>query len=67
MISRGSSMAIAAAYVDKFKSQTRTGTQRGMADKVHRDLFYDFLYEHDYEAWFCNAARKPARIRGLKD
>lgn len=67
MISRGTSMAIVAAYVAKFTSRTSRGPHRTMVENVHCDLLYDFLYQNDYEAWFCNAARKPASIRRLKD
>ncbi|MBN8224578.1 MAG: hypothetical protein J0L89_07160 [Xanthomonadales bacterium] len=66
MISRQSSLAIADAYTQRFthKSSARHG---GFIEKVHSHEIYDFLYENEYEAWFCNLARAPNYIRTFKD
>ena len=39
----------------------------GPTEKVRNHDVYDFLYENEYEAWFCNLARSPAHIRAFKD
>jgi uncharacterized protein (DUF3820 family) len=64
MISRSTSLAIATVYTHRFTSELwQQGTRM---EKVHRDSIYDFLYENDYEAWFCNHAKKPFKIIELK-
>ncbi len=65
MISRKSAMAIANAYTSKFTYSKRSGY--GEKDKVYHNGLYDYLYEHEYQAWFCNASKKPYTIRGLKE
>ncbi len=66
MISRQSSLAIAEAYTQRFthRSFSRHG---GSTEKVYSHNIYDFLYENEYEAWFCNLARAPNYIRTFKD
>lgn len=66
MISRSTSLAIASAYTDRFTSTSRL-SHGGSTGKVHRDSLYDFLYESDYEAWFCNLAKANFQIRELKE
>ncbi|MBR8317257.1 hypothetical protein KDW36_29260 [Burkholderia dolosa] len=66
MISRSASMAIASAYTGRFTYRSSSG--RGVVhEKVYRDHVYDFLYENDYEAWFCNLAKAPVTIRAFKE
>lgn len=36
-------------------------------ETVRYNDLYDFLYEREYEAWFCNLAKKNIRIRELKE
>lgn len=60
MISRKTTQAVAGAYARKFSS-TRSPFS------VYKDSLYDFLYENDYQAWFCNAARRNRWNRELKD
>ena len=36
-------------------------------DFIDRARLYDFLFEREYEAWFCNLARRHFRRRELKD
>lgn len=62
MISRKSAMAIADAYTQKFSS-----TVYDRSTKVYSDSFYDFLYEHEYEAWFCNMVKQILTRQGLKE
>ena len=51
----------------KFSGQKHT--QRGYEDEVYNSALYDFLYDREYAAWFCNAARSSSRYsrRALKD
>lgn len=63
MISRGSAMAIANAYTAKFSVSCRSGPPI----RFNENELYDFLYECNYEAWFCNMAKKINGVRGLKD
>jgi hypothetical protein len=66
MISRATSLVIANAYTERFThvSRARDGYR---TEKVYRDSVYDFLYENEYEAWFCNLARASIYIRDFKD
>ncbi|CAM5395849.1 hypothetical protein [Thauera mechernichensis] len=66
MISRASSLAIASAYTNRFTFRS-SSSYGGSTEKVYRDNVYDFLYENEYEAWFCNLARAPIYIRNFKD
>src|SRR5690625_2180412 len=70
MISRKSAMAIAEALTGEFSYVSSYsggyGTHR-RKEKVYRDRLYDWLYERDYEPWFCNPFRKLFDIRSLKD
>jgi hypothetical protein len=65
MISRKTAMDIANIYTSKFSY--RSNSSRGSDEKVYRDSFYDFLYEREYEAWFCNMVKKIFHIRDLKE
>jgi hypothetical protein len=61
-------MAISEAYRCRFSStQMGSGLYRSTWEKVHRDSLYDFLYERDYEPWFCNMVNKLMSRRGLKE
>jgi hypothetical protein len=66
MISRKSAMAIANAYTKKFSDCLMT-SWGDYADRVYADSFYDFLYEHEYESWFCNMVKGISSIRRLKE
>lgn len=66
MISRATSLAIANVYTERFTHVSST-SHGGRTEKVYRDSVYDFLYENEYEAWFCNLARAPIYIRNFKD
>jgi hypothetical protein len=59
-------MAIAQAYTAKF-SYRSTNYHGRSEEKIYRDSLYDFLYEHDYQAWFCNASKKYFDVRSLKE
>lgn len=66
MISRKSAMAIAEAYTSKY-SYSRSSSHGTRKEEVYRDSFYDFLYERDYEPWFCNMVKVLRSIRTLKE
>lgn len=63
MISRKTTMAIADAYTKKFSYSSYSSGR----ESVYRDTFYDFLYEREYEAWFCNMVKRIFKIRDLKE
>lgn len=64
MLSRQTALAIASAYTNRFSSTSRVS--RGHpTEEVYREELYDFLFEQEYEAWFCNLAKKHFRIRPL--
>jgi hypothetical protein len=65
MISRKTAIAIAVAYTGKFS--IITSSYSGHKEKVYRDNFYDFLYEREYEAWFCNMVKHIFGVRELKE
>ncbi|WP_164073697.1 hypothetical protein [Stenotrophomonas maltophilia] len=68
MISRSCSVALAAAYTSRFSGKTRRpGSYGGYKEEVFKHELYDFLYEREYDAWFCNLARQVISVRGLKD
>ncbi len=65
MISRKTAMVIANAYTGKFSSSVSSGY--GTKETLYKNGLYDYLYEHEYQSWFCNASKKPSSIRGLKE
>jgi hypothetical protein len=66
MISRKTAMSIASAYTSKF-SYSSTSRHSVRKEEVYTTRLYDWLYERDYEAWFCNSIRTISQIRTLKD
>lgn len=66
MLSRSASASIATAYVDRFSSTSR-GSYGGTTEKVDYNALYDYLYENEYEAWFCNLAQEKYKVRDLKE
>ena len=66
MISRKTAMVIADQYTLKFTSFTYS--TYGNREVIHADKLYDFLYENEYEPWFCNVARQnKVIIRNVRD
>ncbi len=60
MISRRSAISLAEVYARAFHhSYTRSsvGHRSPKYHTVDTDTLYDFLYGHDYSAWFCNKAK----------
>ncbi len=66
MISRLASVAIAHSYINRFSSVSHY-RGRTTSEEVHDDELYDFLYESEYEAWFCNLAKNLDTIRSMKE
>ncbi len=68
MISRRTTGILAKVYNDKFvhayHERIGMGPRAGQTYQRHRvdgNAMYDFLFGHDYEAWFCN---KPKELLG---
>jgi hypothetical protein len=57
MISRTSAMLIAEAYEGKFRQYHERSHSRDGYFSMNTTALYDFLFQHNYEAYFCNAAR----------
>jgi hypothetical protein len=70
MIKRKTTKVLAELYEDKF-TRRQSGGYYTAADppEILKNEFYDFLYENDYPAWFCNQVKQfPfARKRCIKD
>lgn len=66
MISRATSMCIAVLLNKKFTSKYSSG-RRLERPLVTREALYDFLYENEYDAWFCNAAKMCFTGADLKE
>jgi hypothetical protein len=65
MLSRRSTRAIADAYQEIFTSSTYSG--RHESRTANPQELYDFVYERDYEPWFCNLAGRVHGARGVLD
>lgn len=65
MIGRKTAKALGEAYSVHFSHPEKFAGEWN--DYVSRDKLYDFLYANDFEAWFCNLARKPGRPRELME
>ncbi len=61
MISRTTAKVIAEAYEKLFTYSGRSGFT------VSSDQFYDFLFENDYESWFCNCVKQLYGQRAVKE
>ncbi len=76
MISRRTAIIVSDIYNEKFvKSQSSYSSIHGSKRTYSNDrhALYDFLYEHDYDAWFCGKAEKlgrysnPVKPRDVKE
>ena len=65
MISRKSANSIGACYNKKFSSWRAGPT--GSSTQIHTDSLYDFLFDNDYSAWFCNQGKLRAGNRSVKE
>lgn len=70
MISRKSARKISEAYVSEFSSYSRSGYGNSIY-KIKTSSLYDFLFDNDYSAWFCNKVKKlsssSSTTRSLKE
>lgn len=64
MISRRSARLIAELYVQSFR--TLTGTGAYLDYQINTERFYDFLFDHGYDSWFCNSAARQKHREHLK-
>jgi hypothetical protein len=64
MVSRKTTKLIAEFYASHFtKTYDGPYATRTITDGA---VLYDFLYEHGYDAWFCNMARKQESTGGTR-
>lgn len=63
MVSRRSAIQIAEAYRIRFSRSSSAHS----SSAVYDESLYDFLYAHDYPAWFCNAVKPIRSPRALKE
>jgi hypothetical protein len=54
MISRKTANLLGQNYMDSFSGE-----------RVYRSDLYDFLFDHDFSAWFCNAAKRLTLPRSV--
>lgn len=57
MISRRTSIALGEVYEYEFTYSSVGSSYSKPQFKLYKDELYDFLFENDYEAWFCNKAK----------
>jgi hypothetical protein len=62
LISRRTAIAIANAYTKEF-----AGISKRDGSKVFCESLYDFLFENNFEAWFCNCVKRLNHPRDLKE
>ncbi|MCA9380193.1 hypothetical protein KC675_03375 [Candidatus Dojkabacteria bacterium] len=69
MISRKTALKLGEIYSAKFTSSTYSTSnyKRKLEERVYRDIFYDFLFENEYEAWFCNSVKNLFKPREVKE
>lgn len=59
MISRRTANALGEAYSIGFTYWHRANNPTHKSDyRVKHEVFYDFLFDRDYEPWFCNKVRR---------
>jgi hypothetical protein len=57
MISRRTTKYLAELYVQWFRHSHGRSQNRGYFYSIVGDEFYDFLFEHEYDDWFCTLGR----------
>ena len=71
MLSRKTAKTLAEVFHAKFEGRERVDTLQGWKTlyRLGKDWLYDFLYEHDYDAWFLNSAKalRTSDKRALKE
>jgi len=66
MISRRTALALAKVFEKRFRSYQRPRGSRSGYYIVDDDGLYDFLFQHDYSAWFCNMAKTTRTSVGTR-
>lgn len=67
MISRRTATAIGNAYQNKFTHwNSSTSQYSGGYYTFYGDSLYEFLFNHDFQAWFCNCA-KNIKVAAVKE
>ncbi len=67
MITRKATRTLAEAYMLRFVRYYAVSSVSGTRARNDVDGFYDFLFDHNYEPWFCNIARKYYDPRAAQD
>lgn len=71
MLSRKTAKTLAEVFHARFEGRERVDTLQGWKTfyRLGKDWLYDFLYEHDYDAWFLNSAKalRTSDKRALKE
>jgi hypothetical protein len=68
MISRRTSVVLAEIYFERFTYYERNKSYPHLSTHyVYSDKLYDWLFEQNYPAWFCNGMQKLSRGRALKE
>lgn len=57
MISRKTARTLGEAYGFVFRKLNRGSDRRSRSYSVNTNRLYDFLFDHDYPAWLCNAGK----------
>jgi hypothetical protein len=68
MISRRTARVLAEVYASQFTYRKRSRGYGSDYDAIWHDQLYDFLFDLDYSAWFCNATKHiPSNARKFKE
>jgi hypothetical protein len=68
MISRRTATALGEVYEAEFTYYYNGGRSGKSTFTLYKDKLYDFLYDNDYDAWFCNKVKKlPSVRRSVKE
>lgn len=68
MISRKATRLIAEAYLSRFTVSTYSSAYSGARTyKVDKQSFYEFLYDRNFPAYFCNIFRQYEETGNVKD
>lgn len=70
MISRKSATAIGDCYDKKFSGTKSSRSYNGRttyATEVWNDHLYDFLFDNEHSAWFCNQSKRLSGHRSIKE
>ena len=66
MISRRTTIILGNLYQQIF-SHTTYHARYGHKTTIYKENLYDYLYGHNYPAWFCNMAKGLMGKRGIQE